>query len=174
MHPTLERLERELAAALGGLDATQTQLRPIASPDKWSIQQIVDHLLLTYALTQRSLAERIAKGRPTQAPVSVKHRARQFVVVTLGVFPGGRLAPAPVNPSPTEPRTGSALTQAVHQELTSLDQRCVQAEDLFSRRRAVTHHVLGPLSVFQWRIFHLVHTRHHIKQILAIRRSHGL
>jgi hypothetical protein len=174
MHPTLARLEQELTPALDGLDATQMQLRPTSNPGKWSIQQIVDHLLLTYSLTQRSLEQRIAKGRPTQAPVLFEHRARQFVCVTLGIFPGGRAAPAPVDPSPTEPRTGSELLRSVHQELTDLDQHCDQAEAIFSSRRTVTHHVLGPLSVPQWRRFHLIHARHHIKQILAIRREHGL
>jgi hypothetical protein len=174
MHPTLARLEQELTSALDGLDAAQTQLHPTSNPDKWSIQRIVDHLLLTYALTRRSLEERIAKGRPTQAPVLFKHRARQLVVVNLRIFPGGRTAPAPVDPSPTEPLDGHALIQAVHQELASLDQRADQAANLFKNLPTVNHHILGPLSIPQWRTFHLVHGRHHIKQILTIRRDHGL
>jgi DinB superfamily len=174
MHPILERLERELTPSLRDLDATQTQLRRTAHPDKWSIQQIVDHLILTYALTQRSLETRIAKGRPTHAPVSIKQCTRQFVLVTLGIFPEGRPAPLAVLPSPAEPLSGHALIQAVHQNLTNVDRLSNQAESIFGHRRAVTHQILGPLSVPQWRRFHLIHARHHIKQILAIRRDHGL
>jgi hypothetical protein len=174
MDPILERLEHELTQPLQGLDATQTQLRPTAQPDKWSIQQIVDHLILTYALTQRSLETRIAKGRPTHAPVSIKHRTRQFVLVTLGIFPQGRPAPPAVVPSPAEPLNGHALIQVAHQNLTGLDRLLNQAESIFERRRAISHQILGPLSIHQWRRFHLIHTRHHIKQILAIRRDHGL
>jgi hypothetical protein len=33
---------------------------------------------------------------------------------------------------------------------------------------------LGPLGAGQWRRFHLSHGRHHIRQILAIRRAHGI
>jgi DinB superfamily len=175
MHPTFERLEQELTPALEGLDAAQTQLRPTAHPDKWSIQQIVDHLLLTYAMTQRSLETRIAKGRRTQAVVSMRQRTRQLVLVTLGIFPGGRPAPAALEPSPTQPPlTGQEIIQAIHRELTGLDQLSNQAESLFGSRRALSHHVLGPLSIPQWRRFHLIHARHHLKQILAIRRDHGL
>jgi DinB superfamily len=174
MHPTLARLEQELIPALEGLNATQTQLSPTSHPEKWSIQHIVDHLLLTYALTGRSLEDRIAKGRPTQAPILLKHRARQFVVMTLGAFPGRRTAPALVDPSPAKPATGRALIRAVHHELTSLDQRANQAESLFKDLPTASHHVLGPLSIPQWRKFHLVHTRRHIKQILAIRRDHAV
>ncbi len=174
MHPILERLERELTPALEGLDAAQTQLRPTAYPDKWSIQQIVDHLLLTYGVTQRALETRIAKGRPTEARASINHRVRQLVLITAGIFPEGRPAPPAVVPSSAEPLTGDTLIQAVHQNLTGVDRLSNQAEAIFGSRRAVSHQILGPLSVHQWRRFHLIHARHHLKQILAIRRDHGL
>jgi hypothetical protein len=174
MHSTFERLERELTPALEGLDAVQTQLRLTAHADKWSIQQIVDHLLLTYAMTQRSLETRIAKGRRTRAVVSIKQRTGQLVLITLGIFPDGRPAPAGLEPSPNQPLTGQEIIQAIHRELTGLDQLSNKAEAVFGNRRALSHHVLGPLSIPQWRRFHLIHARHHLKQILAIRRDHGL
>jgi hypothetical protein len=31
------------------------------------------------------------------------------------------------------------------------------------------HPVLGPLTIYQWPKFHRVHTRHHMKQIRAMR-----
>src|SRR5579864_9163309 len=99
MHPILEQLERHLSPALAGLDAAQTQLRPAAHPEKWSIQQIVDHLILTYGLTQHALATRIAKGRPTEARATITQRARQLVLVTAGFFPKGRPAPPAVLPT---------------------------------------------------------------------------
>jgi hypothetical protein len=34
--------------------------------------------------------------------------------------------------------------------------------------------ILGPLTIRQWRKFHLIHGRHHIKQIRAIRAAHHL
>lgn len=131
MHPILEQLERDLSPALEGLDAAQTQLRPTAHPDKWSIQQIVDHLILTYGLTQHALATRIAKGRPTEARASITQRARQLVLVTAGFFPKGRPAPPAVLPMSTEPLTGQALIQAVHLNLTGVDLLSNQAEAIF-------------------------------------------
>ena len=174
MHPILEQLERELNPALEGLDAAETQLHPAARPDKWSIQQIVDHLILTYGLTQHALATRIAKGRPTEARATIAQRARQLVLITAGIFPKGRPAPPAVLPTSTEPLAGHELIQAVHQNLTGVDSLSNQAEVIFGSRRAVSHQILGPLSVHQWRRFHLVHARHHIKQILTIRRDHSV
>jgi hypothetical protein len=49
MNTTLHRLQREIAFCLDGLDADQTQLQPPARPHKWTIQQIMEHLLLSYS-----------------------------------------------------------------------------------------------------------------------------
>jgi hypothetical protein len=35
--------------------------------------------------------------------------------------------------------------------------------------RLLDHPVLGPLTARQWRKFHWVHGRHHVKQILRLR-----
>jgi hypothetical protein len=56
-----------------------------------------------------------------------------------------------------------------------MDTRIRIAEQLFgTHRRSVRHMLLGPMSLAQWRRFHLVHGRHHIRQIAAIRTEHHL
>jgi hypothetical protein len=42
-------------------------------------------------------------------------------------------------------------------------------EKLGARRKLLDHPILGPLTAAQWRKFHLVHGRHHIKQIGQLR-----
>ncbi len=175
MNNILEQLQQELTRSLSGLDAAQTQLRPIGHPEKWSIQQIVEHLLLTYASTGTALQARLTKGTPTQATPSLQQRVGQFFLITLGVFPRGREAPIPVTPqTPQEPIAGADLTALIAQRLAHLDQTINQFEALFGTQHAATHMVLGPLSARQWRRFQLIHGVHHAKQIIAIRRSHGL
>jgi hypothetical protein len=175
MNALFEQLEQTLSPVLAGLDGHQTQLRPTAHPDKWTIQQIVEHLLLSYASTRQVMEARIARGKPTQAHPSLVQRFAQFCVTNLSYFPEGRQAPAVVDPPPSiEPLSGPQLIQSVHQQLSGIDPLFDQAEAVFGPRQAVTHHVLGPLSIHQWRRFHLIHGRHHAKQIAAIRRQHGL
>jgi hypothetical protein len=77
-------------------------------------------------------------------------------------------------PSTISPQSGSELIQAASRHLSSLDAICTEAESLFGANRCASHIVLGPLSVDQWRMFQLVHGRHHLKQIAAIRRAHNL
>jgi hypothetical protein len=77
-------------------------------------------------------------------------------------------------PSSAPPRSGSELIQAASQYLFSFDLRCSETENLFGANRCASHIVLGPLSVNQWRMFQLVHGRHHLKQIAAIRKAYNI
>jgi hypothetical protein len=172
MHENLERLESELVVVLGGLDARAAQLTPRANPAKWNIQQIVEHLLLTYRSTAALVQVRLDKGMPTQAKPSVLQRAAQWTVIRLGYFPPGRLAPEAVCPTlPASLRTGDEMTRRLHEDLLAMDSALSRAESGFGGQRFATHAILGPLSAAQWRKFHLVHGRHHVNQIRQIRRD---
>jgi hypothetical protein len=175
MNPTIERLESKLSSALHGLNSSQTQLRLTDDNSCWTIQQITEHLLMTYASTSSAFESRLAKGTPTLSRPSPSHRARQFIVITLGLMPGRRKAPPEVTPTRTDHRfSGEQLIASTHKALTHLDVIFSQADQAFGPARCLTHFALGPLSASQWRRFHLSHGSHHVRQILAIRRAHGL
>jgi hypothetical protein len=176
MNSTLTQLQREIAASLHNLDATQTQLHPPSRPNKWSIQQIVEHLLLTYSSTETAIKARLAKRTPTRAKPTLAHRISQFAVTRCGYLPTGREAPEIVTPPPnTPPLSGQALTQSVAEHLARLDLLFTEAETLFGpASRCANHTVLGPLNIDQWRKFQLIHGEHHLKQIAAIRRAHNV
>jgi DinB superfamily len=180
MHPDLKLLQSELDRALAGLDDHQTQLRPCsdsqADPQRWNIQQIVGHLLLTYGATVAAMDARIAKHAPTKARPSFPQRIGQFAVLHLGWLPHGRKAPAIATPDPdAAPVSGAALQAAAAAGIATMAARITAAEALFGNRsRAISHMILGPLSVPQWCRFHLVHGRHHLRQIAAIRAAYRL
>ena len=172
MNSTLHQLQREIANSLHSLDATQTQLRP--RPSKWSIQQIIEHLLLTYSSTETAIKARLAKRTPTRARPTLAHRISQFAVTRCGYFPTGREAPEPVTPNPTtHPVSGEDLAQTTAEHLARLDLLFTEAETLFGpASQCASHTVLGPLNIDQWRKFQLIHGEHHLKQIAAIRKAH--
>jgi hypothetical protein len=172
----LKLLQAELERSLAGLNDQQTQLRPQLDSRRWHIQQIVGHLLLTYALTVTAMDTQIAKATRTRAPLSLEQRLWQFAVLRLGWLPRRRKAPAITTPDPAPlPADGAALRAALGSAIAAMDDRIAAAAQLFgSHRRAVRHMILGPLSLAQWRRFHLVHGRHHIRQIAAIRSEHHL
>jgi DinB superfamily len=174
MNPAIQQLHHKLSASLHGLDGTRTQLHPIANPQKWSIQQIADHLLLTYASTAKIFETRIAKGTPTQSHPTRSQRMSSFVLLQLGYMPNGRESPEAVCPGQAPPLSGEELTQLATEALLRLDSVLNQAESLFGSARSVTHGILGPLCASDWRRFNFVHGTHHIQQILAIRRQHHI
>lgn len=172
----LGQLNHAIAYSLHGLDSSQTQLRPRRRRNRWSIQQIVEHLLLTYASTEETLSARLAKGRATRSKPGLMQRIGQYTVIRLGYFPRGRKAPRLVMP-PAEiaaPLSGEELAQRVREQLLRLHELSNEAEKVFGERRCASHHVLGPLSIAQWRRFHLIHGEHHARQILAIRKEYGV
>lgn len=105
----------------------------------------------------------------------MRQRAAQWLVLGVGYFPSGVKAPVGVMPGVVEVAlSGEELTERAREALERLDRLAVEAERLFGRGRSVSHGVLGPLHVMQWRRFHLVHGEHHLKQVRAIRRANGL
>jgi hypothetical protein len=135
----------------------------------------MEHLLLTYSGAEKALNARLAKGRPTVAKPTTQQRIKQFALCRLGYFPPGRKAPEMVIPAPTSHAlSGAELTAAAEEHLTRFDAHCTQTEQLFGSTQCAGHHILGPLSADQWRRFQLVHGRHHLKQIAAIRKAHNV
>jgi DinB superfamily len=175
MHEDLRRLQNEVTKALSGLTVSQTQATPLDHPEKWSIQQIVEHLLQTYRGSIPAIQARIDRGSGTRAKPTPRQRLGQLYIITLGRFPGGRTAPAAVSPAlPSTPHDGQDLIERVSAELIRMDEVTARGEQRFGDRRAVSHIILGPLSMRQWRRFHLVHGLHHVRQIHAIRRDHRI
>jgi hypothetical protein len=179
MNPVLQQLQSEIAQSIQDLTPQQTQLRPVGRAEKWTIEQIVEHLCLTYASTSEVITNRLAKGRPTKAAPSLAQHCMQFYVTRFGGFPAGRKAPVEVSPpepspDPEDQRSGILLTSEIERRLAEMDVALGLADERFGLVRCASHGVLGPLTSSGWRRFHLVHGRHHIKQISAIRRDHRL
>jgi hypothetical protein len=167
MYAPFEEVCQRFAGELDGISAEALECHRSGHRDCWNARQIVEHLVLTYRLSASTFRERIGKGRPTQAPVKLKHRMTKFVVLGIGVMPGKRQAPAMVSPA-TEPDLvldGTELAALFRAELQAMDELLCPCREQFGKEAFATHQVLGPLSSEQWRRFHLVHARHHLKQV---------
>ena len=170
MHKALEQLERRLTACLRHLDANETQLH---LPEKWTIQQIAQHLILTYASTSNLFKERIAKDRPTRSSPSLLQRCGQFGVLRLGYFPEGLKAPLAVIPGADQVAlSGAELARSAQEQLAGTALLLEQMEKSFGeQKRSASHVRLGPLRPSDWSRFHLVHGTHHIRQIESTLRA---
>ncbi len=163
----MSSMHRMLERCRGGLRSALADLRPAdaeASADgKWSIANIVEHLDLTYTTNIQGLERRLQKGAPAPRQVTLKQQLTRAVITRLGYFPTGIAAPQAVTP---HGRRFTELSAVIEPHLLLLDQRLKDVARAFGPRTPVLNHpIMGPFSVADWRRFHWVHTRHHLRQI---------
>ena len=166
VNPHLETLQREVISSIAGLSAEELRQH---APGKWCIAEILEHLYLTYTGTLRGF-ERVVAAQKSQATKPTwKQRTRVIVVVGFGYLPSGRKSPPVARPRGTPSDSVLADIGTKINEMDDMISRC--EIELGRRTRVLDHPVLGPLTANQWRKFHLVHGRHHVKQIKRLRQN---
>ena len=140
------------------------------APGKWCASEILEHLYLTYTGTIKGFQRVVEAGKPLAATSPTwTHRARALVVVKFGHLPSGRKSPEVVRPRgvPAE-----KVLAEIGRKISEMDDVMTRCEEQFgTRRRLLDHPMLGPLTVAQWRKFHLVHGMHHVKQLRRPREA---
>jgi DinB family protein len=174
VHPLLDQTRDVLAAPLAGCSAGQVTRHPAGDPTRWSARQIVEHLCATWGSTIGGIEDRLQKGRPLRTRPTLAQRGRQLAVCEFGFLPRKREAPPAVRPTdaPGVPLTGDELIVRFSATLAAMDDALNRIEPQAKDAPVMTHFLLGPLNVRQWRRFHRVHARHHAAQIK--RAIHGV
>lgn len=155
----LEILQKELASVISGLTAEQLRWHP---PGKWSAAEVLEHLYLTYTGTTKGFSRVLAAQKAATTPVTWAQRRNKLVVLGFGYLPSGREAP-----SFSRPR-GLVVDQVMSEiasKIGEMDDLITRCEHELGTGNLLDHPILGPLSAQQWRKFHLVHGRHHVRQI---------
>jgi hypothetical protein len=166
MDSRLDKLRHSLKLALEGMSNEQLNWHP---PGKWCAAEVLEHLYLTYTGTIKGFERVMASGKPLASRASMAQRARTLVVVGLGHMPAGFKAPAVVTPRglPAE-----RVRNEIGEKIVAMDEIITQCESRFgSGVDLLDHPILGPLTATQWRKLHVVHGRHHEKQLRRLRES---
>jgi len=162
-HPATRATLDAIRAATAALSASDLQRR---RPGKWSIAEILDHLDKTYSGTAYILARCAEQGVPKGGRPTLKNRFEAWLVTGLGYFPTGVQSPEVARPS-SDPAPG--VLERMTASLSAFDAAASRAEQrLGGRAKVANHPILGPFTVHQWRRFHFLHTRHHMRQIRAL------
>ena len=166
MDSTLQRVHEAIEAATAGMTAEQLVEHP---EGKWSAAGILEHLSITFGGTARLMRKCMEGGKPLGSAPTLKQRLAVKLVTGWGYFPTGRTAPEFSQPKGLD---GETALNTILANLAAMDQALAECEQRFgSAVKIADHVVLGPLTIPQWRRFHLVHTRHHMKQIARLRGS---
>jgi hypothetical protein len=86
-----------------------------------------------------------------------------MLVLDFGYFPSGRNSPDAAKP---KGMSAEIILGEICRRIADMDDVIGKCEREFGKRAFVADHpVLGPFTMQQWRKFHWVHGRHHLKQI---------
>ena len=166
MDSRMEELKRALESAVEGMSSEQLRCHP---PTKWSAAEVLEHLYLTYTGTIKGFERVVAKGQPLATTASMKQRLQTLVVTGLGYLPDGRKAPAVTQPRGLDL---AVVRNEIGAKIEAMDAIIAQCEARFGiGTKLLDHPILGPLTAGQWRKFHLVHGRHHVRQIHRLRQG---
>jgi DinB superfamily len=166
MDPRLDKLKQTLESAVEGMSSEQWRWH---LPGKWCAAEVLEHLYLTYTGTIRGFERVMTSGKPLGSLPSVRDRVKTLVVVGFGHMPAGVKAPAVAVPKglPAE-----KVREEFGAKIVEMDAIITQCEARFGDRvNVLDHPILGPLTAPQWRKLHVVHGRHHHKQLLQLRES---
>ena len=164
MDRELAKLQKALASAIADMDLDDLTRHP---EGKWSAAQILEHLNLTYIGTIKNFERCLASGKSAVDPRPRKRWSR-LLITRLGYFPSGGKSPPRVEPRGMPPQQVKA---EIVENIVRMESILRECETRFGRRPIASHPVFGALTVSEWRKFHLVHGKHHAKQILRLRKS---
>jgi hypothetical protein len=169
MNKYFERLKNAIGSATQGMGINELSQRP--AKGKWSIAEVLEHLSLTYSGTVKNLERSLNAGRPLGGTPTLKQRVVSMLVTDFGYFPPGRKSPEGAKPKGMSAET---VLGEINGRIAQLDEVIQKCESKFGKRTFVADHpVLGPITMQQWRKFHWVHGKHHIRQILRMRQFHA-
>jgi len=160
-------LQSCLDLIVGATTGVSPEAAIMRTGDRWSVVEIVEHLQRAYSGTAKGFERCLEKNTPLATRQTIKQSLRVFAVINLGYFPEGRQAPKHIMPTGTIPLP--ELIEGVKRDLAWLDDAAVRTRRAFGAVRVMDHPILGPFTVDQWVRFHLIHTRHHERQIQARR-----
>lgn len=165
MDSDLEALLKTLQTATEGMSEEELQWHLAG---KWSAAEVLEHLYLTYTGTIKGFERLLAAERPLATRASIKHRVQGLFVFTFNYLPAGRKAPLQTVPKGLAADT---IRAEIPGKIAAMNQIIEECEQRFGSRKVLDHPMLGPLTGKQWRRFHLIHGRHHAKQIAHLRQQ---
>lgn len=159
----MSQLAELTAIVLGPLERRSDDDWQRAPAGKWTPAQIVEHLAIGIDGSADKFTERRDRPPMTRRPRSLIERIANVSILGLGWYPQGFKAPEGTVPAAVVTRAaaeahfrrGVAKWDTLERDLMPRRPR-----DLFLR-----HPRLGDLTMPEWIRFHLVHARHHARQI---------
>jgi hypothetical protein len=166
MHSDLTHARTAARATTGALTVEQIA-REV--PGRWSIGQILEHLILGFEANTTALEKALASGATRATAPTLAQRLSRLLVIDLGYFPR---AEAPASVQPRGSVDVGSVREVLDAALVRLDATLDRAAERFGEGTPLLRHpYFAALTVRQWRKFHRRHTLHHLRQVRARARA---
>jgi len=167
MHPVLKVSLEPLSRTLEGLTMEEAQIEPQPGKGRWCAQQVVEHLILTYGMTVKAVSRHLKSNRAAKKDRGPIISLLRMHDISLGRMPSGVPAVREARPKEFTPMDGLTLGERLFATAEEMDRVLVQARRKFGVEPCGEHWFYGGLRVDEWRRYHAVHARHHVKQLKA-------
>ena len=130
---------------------------------KWTPAQIVEHLALGLTLSAETFHARKNHAPMARRPRTPAEKIAKLFIFGFRWFPPGRKAP-----ERTTPAAGITRASAEAHFLAAVEAWDQVDRALLPERRTnlfVKHPRMGDLTIEEWMKFHMIHARHHARQI---------
>jgi hypothetical protein len=164
MHPILARSIQPFAEEIATVSLAEGQVSPNPEQRRWSGQQVVEHLILSFHQSQEELRKRIKSKNPPARSGTILQRLIKLQLLWFGSMPDGIPATHSLYPHRPVPQDGPALAARLLAEAEEVSRLLAECRILFGLRPCGNHPIYGPLRVEEWRSYHAVHCRHHLPQ----------
>ena len=161
----LQRASDAIERETDGMSAAQLAWHRDA---KWSTAQILEHLSLAFSSTSKAMERAVQQGGANARPPTLREWLVTLIVVKIGYFPTGRQAPEWTRPRGLDP---AKAVETIRASLAEMDLKITETQGKLGSGIVAVHPIIGPLTANQWRKFHWEHTRHHMKQVRALRTA---
>jgi len=165
MHPVLKSALEPLADQIAPLSLEEAQIPPTPGQGRWCAQQILEHLILSYGMTSSELSKQIRSGHVPRNRRNLLEFMLRVQTVGLGHMPEGIPAIRALRPTDFVPEPGASVAARFLQAAEEMDALLVTCRKTFGIQACGEHPFFGVMRVDEWRRYHAVHARHHLRQL---------
>jgi hypothetical protein len=170
MHPVLKVALDPLAEKISELSLEEAQVQPLPGQERWCSQQIIEHLILTYELTSESLERQLQSGRVMRNRRGILEFLLRVQTLGFGYIPNGVPSMRATRPLRFVPEPGPEIASRFLAAAEAMDVLLVASRRKFGIQTCGEHPFFGVMRVDEWRRYHALHARHHLKQLVQAAR----
>jgi len=162
----LAESRQEFLAAIDGVNEAQWKWKP--SPDRWSVGEVAEHIVLAEALLFGTVQKALASSvDPEWEKTEPKTRVLEAVLA-----PRQGKAQAPEALVPGGGMTLAQVKERFLKQREAID-KFAKESDAPLKQYTVKNPFFGPLNGYQWLIYVPMHTMRHDKQIAEVKATAG-